>query len=283
MSDAISLLDKLAAWMRQQPSVLVAYSGGVDSALLMAVAHRELGDKALACIGFSPSLAEREMNAAVDLAKSLGANVRIIQTQEQFDPNYAANPVDRCYFCKSDLFARLTKIAHDEGWAVVVDGNNADDLGDHRPGRVAAQEKHVRSPLVELGITKQQIRDISKHLGLPVWDKPAMACLASRVPTGTPILPGLLNRIERAEDVLAGLGFRQFRVRHHGEIARVELPAEDLPRALEHRDALVEGIKQAGYRFVTLDLSGFRSGSLNRPTNETPIHHGVHGVDGGKA
>lgn len=255
------LLQRLMEWMAQQGSVLVAYSGGVDSALLMAVAHRALGEKALACIGVSPSYPQREMNDAIALAHQVGARLRTVNTEEHLDPSYAANNADRCYFCKADLFSHLRKVAQEEGITVIVDGNNASDLGDVRPGRQAAAERGVRSPLVELNITKAQVRALAQSLGLPIWDKPAMACLSSRVPHGTPIVPGLLQRVERAEDVLAGLGFRQFRVRHHGEIARIELPVEDLGRAIEHRQTIVDGLRKLGYRHVTLDLAGFRKES----------------------
>jgi uncharacterized protein len=256
-------LGALRAMLRGFESVLVAYSGGVDSALVMAVAHEQLGERALACIGISPSYPVREMREAVKLAESAGVPYRLVNTEEYLDPNYAANPTNRCYFCKSELHDQLKTIAAAEGWAVVVDGNNASDVGDFRPGMQAARERGVRSPLLEAGITKAEVRAIARSLGLPVWDKPAMACLSSRVPHGTPITPELLRQIEAAEDVLVDLGFTQFRVRHHGEIARLELPAEDFAAAIAQHAAIVAGIQAAGYRFVALDLAGFRSGSLN--------------------
>ena len=251
-------VETLRGWFAGFDSALVAYSGGVDSALLMRVAHDALGDRALACIGVSPSYPKREREQAVALAKQLEVPYRLIETREHLDPNYAANPANRCYFCKDELYGRLARLAADEGWAVVVDGTNASDLGDDRPGRVAADEQGVRSPLVELGVTKPVVRALAKRLGLPVWDKPAMACLASRVPHGTAIDAALLAQIDAAEDALVELGFTQFRVRHHGELARIELPREDLDRTIAQREAIVQGIRAAGYRHVTLDLAGFR-------------------------
>jgi pyridinium-3,5-biscarboxylic acid mononucleotide sulfurtransferase len=268
------LLDKLnqmRAIIHECGSVLVAYSGGVDSALVMAVAHRALGDKALACIGISPSYPVREMRDAVKLAEELGVPYRLVNTEEYLDPNYAANPNNRCYFCKSELHNQLKSILASEGWGVVLDGNNASDVGDYRPGMQAARERGVRSPLLEAQITKAEVRALAHHLGLPIWDKPAMACLSSRVPHGTPITPELLRQIEAAEDVLVDLGFRQFRVRHHNEIARLELPAEEFPKAIAQHMTIVNGIKAAGYRFVTLDLAGFRSGSLNGAGAAIPL------------
>lgn len=238
---------------------LVAYSGGVDSALVALVAHQQLGEHSVACIGVSPSYPQRELRDAVKLAETMNVPYRIVNTLEYADPNYAANPANRCYFCKTELYDRLRMLAAEEGWAAILDGNHLDDLGDHVNGMKAAREKGVRSPLVEASIQKGEVRELARVLGLPAWDKPAMACLSSRVPQGTPITPALLRQIETAEDVLADLGFRQFRVRHHGDLARIEVPAEDIPRAVRFRDEIVSGVRSAGYRHVTIDLAGFRS------------------------
>ncbi len=270
--DPQSALASLEQWLAQFPAVLVAYSGGVDSALVMAVAHRTLsktGGRALACIGTSPSYPERELQAALDLAKQLGAPVRVVPTEELLDPNYAANAANRCYFCKSELYTRLRHIAEAENFPLILDGNNASDLagGDEdRPGHRAARERGVRSPLAELGITKDQVRQLAQSLNLPVWNKPAMPCTSSRVPHGTPIVPALLKQIEAAESALLALGFTELRVRHHGDVARIELPPAALPRAIEARDQITAALKQCGYKFVTLDLAGLKSGSLHAAT-----------------
>ena len=252
-------LADLRAVIRSCGSALVAYSGGVDSALVMFVTHQGLGDRALACIGLSPSYPRREMREAVSLAETLGVPYRVVNTREYADVNYAANPANRCYYCKSELYNKLRTIAAEEGWNAILDGNHLDDIGDHVNGMAAARERGVRSPLIEASITKSDVRAIARDLGLSVWDKPAMACLSSRVPSGTPITPELLQQIESAEDVLAGLGFRQFRVRHHGDIARIELPVEHFAEAIRWRDAIVRGCRGAGYHHVTLDLAGFRT------------------------
>ncbi len=273
MNDVVQMkLDALVNLLGEMQSVLVAYSGGVDSALVMAAAHRALGDRALACIGRSPSYPQREFRAAVALAKQIGARYRVISPQEELDDRYNRNDADRCYFCKTALFEKLRHIAAGEGWNAIVDGTHLDDVGDHVHGIRAAGDRNVRSPLRELRLSKSDVRELARALHLPVWDKPAMACLASRVPHGTAITPKLLQQVERAEDALAELGFRQFRVRHHGEIARIELASDEFDRMQQHRREVVEGVRAAGYRFVTLDLLAYHEGVESPADSLVQLH-----------
>jgi uncharacterized protein len=246
--------------------VVVAFSGGVDSTFLLAAAVECLGENALAVTGVSPSLAAGEREEAEVLAKRLGARHRWIETGEMEQAGYVANASDRCYFCKADLFKRLQAVARAEGYAWVVEGANLDDLGDLRPGRQAAREHGVRSPLLEVGLDKAAIRALSRALGLPTWEKPAMACLASRIPHGTPVTIERLSQVERAEAALRSLGFRSVRVRHHEAIARIELPPDERASLLDPTigGEAVRAIKAAGYQYVVLDLEGYRPGG--RPT-----------------
>ena len=257
---------RLAEILRGYGRVAIGFSGGVDSTLLLRVALNALGrDRVLAVIADTPSIPRSELAEALRLAQEFGALCLTINPDELSDPNYAANPADRCFFCKHHLFAEIARLAKERGYTVVLDGNNADDAGDYRPGRRAARELGVKSPLLEAGMTKADIREVSRRLGLPTADKPAMACLASRIPYGTPISAEVLLQVEQAEAALKAAGFPVCRVRHHGEVARIEVAPEALPRLLDapQREALVKQIKAAGYRYVTLDLQGYRMGSLN--------------------
>ena len=245
-------------------SVVVAFSAGVDSTFLLALAVQTLGPAGvLAAMGVSPSLAQRERSAGRVLAQRLGATLVEVPTGEMDDPNYTANSPQRCFYCKKDLFERLTELARQCGRAVVVSGANADDRGDFRPGLRAGQELGVRNPLMEAGLTKAEIRAASRAMGLETWDKPAMACLASRVQYGQGITPELLGRIERAENVLKDLGFVQCRVRDHGSLGRIEVPADRIAAVVERRAEILSAMEGLGYTYVTLDLRGFRSGSMN--------------------
>ena len=254
----------LAANLASLGSVIVAYSGGVDSAYLAYVANRTLGDRAFAVTAESPSYPERHRQLAIQIARDFGLRHEIIHTSELDRPEYRANPSNRCYYCKHELYTHLSRIAADRS-AIVVDGNNADDRGDYRPGRQAAREFGVRSPLDEVNLTKNEIRVLSRDAGLPTWDEPASACLSSRIPYDHEVTDEKLRRIEQAEQSLRALGFRIFRVRHHEEVARIEIARDEMPRALDPDTsaAIVRELKRAGYRFVSLDLQGYRTGSLN--------------------
>jgi len=245
-------------------SVIVAYSGGVDSAYLAFVASRALGDRALAITADSPSYPDRHRRLAIQIAEQFGLRHEIIHTSELDRPEYRANPANRCYYCKHELYTHLVRIAADRD-AVVVDGNNADDRGDYRPGRQAAREFGVRSPLDEVDLRKDEIRELSRRAGLPTWDEPASACLSSRIPYHSEVTDEKLRMIERAEQALRDLGFRVCRVRHHDALARIEIGRDEMPRALdeERAAAIVRAVKAVGYKYVTLDLQGYRTGSLN--------------------
>ncbi len=253
----------LGDWLSARPGVLVAYSGGVDSTFLATVAFQTLGSRMLAVTADSPSLPRAELAEAVDLARALGMPHEVLQTAEMDNPVFTANPPDRCYHCKRELFGVLTALARQRGLEVVVDGSNLDDLGDLRPGTRAARECAVQRPLQDCGFTKRDIRAASRALCLPTAAKPAAACLASRLPYGTPITADALRRIEVSEAALQALGFVGCRVRLHGEVARIEVRPADFGRALRRREAICQALGSAGSRYVTLDLRGYRMGSMN--------------------
>ena len=257
--------DALLEILRSQDGVLVAYSGGVDSSVLAAAAHEALGSRALACIAVSPSLAADELAGAQAVARRIGIRLRTVETHELERDDYVANTPARCYVCKGVLFVRLAAVAREEGLTTVAYGANVDDAVDYRPGARAAVEAGVRAPLAEAGMTKADVRALARAYGLPNWDKPAAPCLATRIPYGQRVTVEKLRQIEEAERVLRGLGFPDGRVRHHGEVARVEVPPELVERAAsaQVRDELLRALRRLGFQYVTLDLQGYRSGSLN--------------------
>ncbi len=258
------MIQKLHALLQPLGRVAVAYSGGVDSTLVLKASLDALGsENVIALLAVSPSLPQSEKDEAVALAQQLGAHLELLPTEEVNDPAYQANAPNRCYFCKDHVYRALRQCAEQNGIKHVLDGMNAEDTLDVRPGRAAARELKILSPLHDLGFSKQDVRHFAKALGLPNWDKPAAACLASRVPYGTSVTPKLLSQIERAEAALFDLGFRELRVRHHGDVARLEVPEADLLHALQQREAITTALRATGYIYITLDLAGLRSGSMN--------------------
>jgi len=257
--------DKLFQILRGFGSVLVAYSGGTDSAYLAWAARQALGDRAVAITADSPSIPESHKRDAIAFAQQFGIRHELIPSHEFENPAYAANNPDRCFHCKDELFRRMEEIAPQFNGCAIIYGVNADDLGDYRPGQGAARLHGVQAPLVDAGLSKAEIRELSRLAGLPTWDRPAAACLSSRIPYGTQVTPENIKQVESAEEELKALGFRQFRVRYHGEIARIEIARDEMPRALsiEMFDTLSAIFKRLGFTYVALDLSGYRQGSLN--------------------
>lgn len=262
--------ENLKKYIKELGSAVIAFSGGVDSTFLAKVCKDVLNDSCLAVTATSSTYPEREFKEALELAKEIGIRHKIIKSEELEIEGFSKNPIDRCYYCKSELFSKLKKVADDEGIEYVLDGTNADDTGDFRPGRRAAKELGVKSPLLECGFTKDDIREMSKRLGLPTWNKPAYACLSSRFPYGQEITSEKLSMVEKSEEYLLNLGFVGFRVRHHGDIARIELNPDQINMMLDEniRKKVVSKLKEIGFKYVSLDLEGYRTGSMNEAISE---------------
>lgn len=256
-------LEKLKKILRQMQSVLLAFSGGVDSSFLLKVARDTLGNKVLAVTAVSATYPLHELESAKKIARKLKVRHKVIRTSELKDKNFVSNPVNRCYFCKKELFVKLKTIARDNCLRYVIDASNITDKEDYRPGDRSKRELGVRSPLQEAGFTKDDIRRLSKKFKLPTWDKPSLACLASRIPYGSKITPVVLSKVERAENLLNKMGFKQVRLRHYNGLCRIEVEPEKIKRLLEKRNLIVEKLKRLGYNYITVDLEGYRTGSLN--------------------